>query len=96
MLQNKLLHSRADQNTFSIYPLFSASKRRIRVEFISIQAKGGIISGGGGGGLITGCIFRLQLDGPIKEGLISGSLRYNFCNMGIDLPVQARLKLLNH
>ena len=67
MFQNKL-HSRADQNTFSIYSLFSASKRLNKVEFISIQAKGGIISGG----LITGCIFRLQLDGPITRGLTSG------------------------
>ena len=31
------------------------------------------------GGPITGCIFLLQVDGPITGGLISGSLRYFHC-----------------
>ena len=33
------------------------------------KTRGGLISGGGGGGwLITGCIFCLQVDGPIAGG----------------------------
>ena len=31
------------------------------------------------GGLITGCIFLLQVDVPITGGLRSGSLRYFHC-----------------
>ena len=32
------------------------------------KTRGGLISGGGGGWHITGCIFCLQVDGPIAGG----------------------------
>ena len=32
------------------------------------KTRGGLYLGGGGGGLITGCIFCLQVDGPIAGG----------------------------
>ena len=90
MFQNKL-HSSTDQNTFWIHSPFKASKGR-KIEFILIQARGGLISkgGGGGGGLITASIFCLPVDGPIAcmgaynwgGGLISGRLRY-WKNIGV-------------
>ena len=32
------------------------------------KTRGGLISGGGEGGILPGCIFCLQVDGPIAGG----------------------------
>ena len=44
------------------------------------KIRGGLISGGGGGGgsLMTGCIFCLQVDGPIAEGRLGSGQAYKW------------------
>ena len=40
--------------------------------------------GGGGGGLITRCIFCLQVEGPINgRGIVIGSLRYERLSLNV-------------
>ena len=66
--QNKLRNS-ADQNIFWIHSLWKL-QNVIKIEFISIQARGGLISelGGGGGGGIPDVFLAYRLMGLCLHG----------------------------